>query len=170
MAADSTYEIVKTHTTSSLTASYTLSSIPQTYTDLFLVLNVVPNGSSSGNYTVNGDTTSGLYSSTAVVGLPSSGSGISFRLTNSNYLDWYSSGGSFTNSSNLHLDTFHFMNYSNTNVFKTILHRENPGQAAYTGGWVSLWRNTAAITSITFNYTANFGIGTTFNLYGIKAA
>ncbi len=61
------------------------------------------------------------------------------------------------------------MNYSNTTTYKTILSRSSD---LYTEASVNLWRNTAAITSIIIGaqgaYT--FSAGSTFTLYGIKAA
>jgi len=64
-----------------------------------------------------------------------------------------------------------FMNYSNTTTFKTSISRA--GNAA--GGTdliVGLWRNTAAITTILIDPSGatTFAIGTTYTLYGIKAA
>jgi hypothetical protein len=63
-------------------------------------------------------------------------------------------------------------NYSNSTTFKTPLIRTNTGPSWGTVfAIVGLWRNTAAITSITFTPdTGNFDTGSTFTLYGIKAA
>ena len=65
------------------------------------------------------------------------------------------------------------MNYSNTTTYKTILSRTN---AAANGvdATVGLWRSTSAITSIEIGknsgMSGTFQIGSTFTLYGIKAA
>jgi hypothetical protein len=63
------------------------------------------------------------------------------------------------------------MNYSNSTTHKTVFARSG---SAYTGtnANVGLWRNTAAVTSATVanSSAANFDIGSTFSLYGIKAA
>jgi hypothetical protein len=168
MAVSNTYQAIATSTLGSTQTSYTFSSIPQTYTDLILVMNVVPNGTGSGTYIVNGDTSS-LYSNTAVVGLDSN-TPTSFRANSATSTNWLSSGAALTNSNNLHFDVIQFMNYSNTNTFKTILSRENPGQFGYVGTWVNLYRSTSALTSITMQLSSSFGIGTTFTLYGISAA
>jgi hypothetical protein len=169
MAAGSTYTPIMTNTLSSSTSSVTLTSIPQTYTDLILVMNVVPPGSSSGGtFTFNGTSTG--YSSTFFAGLETSANAISGRNTNLSADDWIISGAAMTDSSAMHLDIFHFQNYSNTTTYKTALQTENPGKFAYIGLWAHLWRNTAAITSITMNQPVNFLAGTTFTLYGIKAA
>ena len=62
------------------------------------------------------------------------------------------------------------MNYSNATTYKTVITRAsnaNNGVDAVVG----LWRNTAAITSINvFLGTGNLDTGSTFTLYGIKAA
>jgi hypothetical protein len=61
-------------------------------------------------------------------------------------------------------------NYSNTTTNKTALCRGNlTGQGTY--AIVGLWRNTAAITSITIGTTGStWTAGSTFTLYGIAAA
>ena len=63
------------------------------------------------------------------------------------------------------------MNYSNTTTFKTILMRAN-NAALGVDAIVGLWRSTAAINEIKVFPTggANFETGSTFSLYGIKAA
>ena len=62
-------------------------------------------------------------------------------------------------------------NYSNTTTYKTWLSRSNI-PADFVGALVGLWRSTSAITTIQFLTTTadTFAIGTTFTLYGIKAA
>jgi hypothetical protein len=65
-----------------------------------------------------------------------------------------------------------FMNYSNATTYKTVLSRSNVAASASVSANVGLWRNTAAITSIKlYVYPSyNFVAGSTFTLYGIKAA
>jgi len=65
-----------------------------------------------------------------------------------------------------------FMNYSNTTTYKTWLAREGNGTNGYVSALVGLWRNTNAITQIKVLNTGsgNFATGSTFTLYGIKAA
>jgi hypothetical protein len=63
-----------------------------------------------------------------------------------------------------------FQNYANTTTNKTILTRGSVAAGQVTAA-VSLWRSTAAITSIVL-YTAglaNWASGSQFTLYGIKA-
>jgi hypothetical protein len=165
--ANNTYVELDKVTIGSTTTSATFNSIPQTYTDLVVVMNVVPNGSGAGTFIVNGDT-SAIYSNTTLAGLDTN-TPVSFRSTGLSSGNWLSSGAAMTNSANLHLSILHFMNYSNTTTFKTILNRENPGQFGYTGYWANLYRSTSAITSITMQYAASFGVGTTVSLYGIKS-
>jgi hypothetical protein len=64
--------------------------------------------------------------------------------------------------------TMQLNNYSNTTTYKTGLVRiSNAGE--FTAALCPMWRNTAAINSITFSLIT-FPVGTTFTLYGIKAA
>ena len=62
----------------------------------------------------------------------------------------------------------HYMNYSNTTTYKTVLCRGN--SSSLTTAVVALIQTTAAISSMTFTAeTGNFVTGSTFSLYGIKA-
>ena len=162
-----TYVPIATTTLASAAASYTFSSIPQTYTNLVLVMNAASVGSSYYNSSiqVNGDTGNN-YSNTL---LGNSGSSpYSFRYSNYSltYLDY---AGSVTNNFSQN-STVNFMNYSNTSVYKSYLIRTNSaGQELF--AMAGLWRNTAAITSISINiYSTNFASGSTFTLYGILGA
>jgi len=169
MTAGPTYFPIATSTLDSTATSYTFTSIPQTYTDLVLIMNVVPNGTGSGTFLINGDTSS-LYSYTALAGLDTSGTVISFRAGNQTSGNWLSSGAALTEQTSLYLSVLNFMNYSNTSVFKHVVLRENTGKSSYLGAYTNTYRSTSAITSITMQCSSSFGIGTTFTLYGIGAA
>ena len=166
-----TYTELRKTTVGTATASVTLDLTGISgYTDLVLVANFTV-ATVSGNLvmTFNGDTTSGLYSKTQLEGTGTSA--ISGRTDNANSIGLDSNMGSDTTSPSIHI--LNLMNYANTSVFKTVLHRQssfwsaNPGTAARVG----LWRNTNAITSITLsNGAVNFNVGSTFSLYGIANA
>ena len=165
-----TYEPIATQNGTGSSATVTFSSIPATYTDLILV-STVNVATAGGNMvlTLNGDTTSGLYSKTQIEGTGSSA--LSGRTSGANNIALDSNMGEETTNPSIH--TIQLMNYANTSVFKTVLHRQaawwtaNPGTAARVG----LWRNTNAITSVTLsNGAVNFTTASVFTLYGIKAA
>jgi len=62
------------------------------------------------------------------------------------------------------------MNYANITTYKTVLSRGNSASNSVRAN-VGLWRNTAAITSIILTAASStFISGSTFTLYGIKAA
>jgi hypothetical protein len=61
-------------------------------------------------------------------------------------------------------------NYTNSTTYKTILSRQGSLAASDSRATVGLWRNTAAITSITLSCDSSYVAGSTFTLYGIQAA
>jgi hypothetical protein len=160
-----TYDKIATTTLGSAVASYTFSSIPGTYTDLVLVATPLCSTPSNFTFQFNGDTGTN-YSATGIAGTGSST--VSWRQVSSTvpFLGNYSYTD--TNSSN---NIISIMNYSNSTTYKSFLCRANNASVA-TEGIVGLWQSTAAITSIVVKFTggANFNIGSTFTLYGIKAA
>jgi hypothetical protein len=157
----STYTPISTQTLSSAAASVTFSNIPQTYTDLIFVLNgSTSNATQNIRFQFNGDTGSN-YSYTRVLGNGSAASSErQSSITSGGVGDWGTDRGML--SANI-------QNYSNTTTNKTVISRSS--SEGYVSAYVSLWRNTNAITSVTFlkNLGGDFTSGTTFTLYGIGA-
>lgn len=155
-----TYDCIASTTLSSSSATVTFSSIPGTFTDLFLVMNIAPltvndnlkllfNNDTGANYNfqkIQLNSASRAINQTALV----EGAG-------------YTTGNT--------INSWHILSYANTNVHKCIPFVWGNGSITVASGQAN-WRNTAAITSITMsvNGGTNFSSGSTFALYGIKAA
>jgi len=159
-----TYEPISTTTLGSAVTSYTFSSIPSTYTDLVLITSI--KNTSAGNraiyFRLNGDTATN-YSYTELNGDGTTAS--SARSANATF--GQIGNASFTNFST---GITNFNNYRNTTTNKTGLARSAEASVG-TKETVSLWRSTAAITSIQIYLNAdNLAIGSVLTLYGIKAA
>lgn len=157
MPAGSTYEPIATTTLGSAQASVTYSSLGS-YTDIVIVYN----GTTDNNLSLrfNGDTGSN-YSATRIQGTGSSAT--STRYTNQTLMH-----GPYSVANTIAI--WQVMNYSNSTTYKSGLARG--GGADYgTEAYVGLWRNTAAITSITvLPLSGNLASGSTITLYGITAA
>jgi len=164
-----TYEPIATTTLGTVTATVTFGSISGSYTDLVLISSVQKNVSGSGtgfSMRFNGDSATN-YSNTFLEGSGSSAS--SYRSSNSVGLQ----GGALTsnaNSSQFDVNINNIMNYANSSTYKTVISRFNDNEFSYVDAVVSLWRSTAAITSITLYSANSFAAGSTFTLYGIASA
>jgi hypothetical protein len=173
MAAESTYTpLARTVVSGTTTTSIDFNAFASTYTDLIVVGNFGTDSTNTYfNIQFNSDTTATNYSGTYLRGTGSAtDTGI---YSGSGGLYWASLGTKLPYNENTGIIQIHFQSYSNTTTYKTILERytwmdSNGASAANTG----TWRNTAAITSIRLTTTAgsNFYAGSTFTLYGIKAA
>ena len=156
----STYEPIATTTLGSAASTITFSSIVGTYTDLRLVFNLITPGYDS-TLTVNGD----------------SGTNYSYTLIRGNGTSAVSGRGTSTagvildyNASSPALFTVDFFSYAgSTNKTFLTTSSEDANGSGTVDRKVGLWRNTAAITSVTLSST-NMSIGTTATLYGIKNA
>lgn len=160
----STYEPIQTYTLGSDQASVVFSSIAGTYTDLVLVINGRSSTSSSFvTINLNSDTGSN-YSRTELLGNGSTAT--SSRASNETTA--YLGGGTYpTSTAGAYNTIVNFQNYSNTTTYKTMLSRQNnAGVGAQ--ALVNLWRSTSAINRI--EIFASWAAGSTFTLYGIKAA
>ena len=151
------------------TTSVTFPNVPQSYTDLVLVINGYTSNSNVGDnigLRFNADSGSN-YSWTRMYGLSSTAA--SDRNTAQTLLGQAALGGGANYPSTI---TYNIQSYSNSNIYKTVLYKSNDGVTQVTQS-IGLWRSTAPITSLTLSTYAssvNFGATTTFTLYGIKAA
>lgn len=157
-----TYEPIATTTVSGTSTSTVTFNSFSGYTDLRLVAQAQV----SDGYCllrVNGDSGTN-YSNTRLAG---NGTSATSSRSGSDAQWFVNLAGATFNG----VSIVDFFNYSNTTTFKTKLSRDaNAGSAVVQD--VSLWRSTAAITSIAFIVPAanNWVAGSTFTLYGIKAA
>lgn len=162
MAAGNTYEAIFTETLASAQASVTFSSIPSTYTDLVIVVaGSLTTGVDNVCMRFNSDSGSN-YSTTYILGNGSTAtSARNSNLTNT---------GRCVMGTSSSMVLYSLQNYSNTTTYKTVLGRG--GETNYgVDARVSLWRNTAAISTIViFPEVYSFTAGTVLSLYGIKAA
>jgi hypothetical protein len=166
--ATATYDKIATQTLASTATSITFSSIPATYTDLRLVF---VGKSSSGNcdlkLTFNGDTSSGNYSQAAIAGNGSSA--LSSYTTSATSISLSLFNALSTSISLFELDVFSYAGSTRkTMLFSASTDAVGSGATEKN---VGLWRQIAAISSLTITTTSNtYAIGTTATLYGIKAA
>jgi hypothetical protein len=171
-----TYEKIATTTLSSNQGTVTFSSIPQTYTDLRVIIRggIVDNGFFIGFRVGNGSVnTSTIYSNTVIreeTGV------LSGRYSGKTLGAFYEQGN---NNSVTHTVIADFMNYSNTTTYKSYLTRNGSAASGFVGAIAGLVQTTSAINIIEiaecgmgstgfFNY-GNMLSGSTFTLYGIKA-
>ncbi len=162
-----TYEPIATTTLSSDNNTVTFSSISGNYTDLLLIISPANNAGSLIRLQFNSDTGNN-YSRTVLQGNGSTAT--SHRSSSQGHI---AIGEDAAPTTTLGATAFivQVMNYSNATTYKTVLSRENNSGVAVSAT-VGLWRNTAAITSIDIKQggAAQFITGSTFTLYGIKAA
>ena len=160
----STEVAIATTTLSSAASTITFSSIPNTYTDLILVVNLSYTAGGATLMRFNSDTGSN-YSYTYIYGdgtSAASGRGVD---RTSIVVD-LASGFDTTQFAMFKANIFSYAGSTN----KTVL-LENSNDKNGSGSVersVRLWRNTNAITSISLTHSAStFTAGTTATLYGI---
>jgi hypothetical protein len=155
-----TYDRIATTTLGSATASITFSSISSAYTDLVLISNAKATVSGTNlMFRFNSDSGTN-YGATMIKGNGTAAS--AYRYSNG-------TNGQIGEYNNVQFGTYitNFQNYSNTTTFKTVLTRSNVAND-HTSAWVSLWRSTSAVNSISVvSDGGNIESGSTFTLYGI---
>jgi hypothetical protein len=164
MAAGSTYTPISSTTLSSSQTNFTFSSIPGTYTDLIIIYSAKSSTSGFDAYMRFNADAGANYSATYASGTGTTTSSGKQSNNTGILLDNY--GAVFTTEFNM--TRINIMNYANATTYKTALIRSDYASSG-TDMNVGLWRNTAAITSITI-VGSSFATGSTFTLYGIAAA
>jgi hypothetical protein len=162
-----TYEPLATTTLSTTAATVSFTSINGSYTDLVVVISAQCNRAGANDFMkakINTDTGSN-YSVTSLYGTGSAaGSG---RTSSATYLEF----GVVPYQTEFGVYTISLNNYANTTTNKTVLSRYNHA-GHQVGTLANLWRSTAAITALEFALIngSSFVSGSTFTLYGVKAA
>lgn len=170
MAKTATYSLIDSYALSSTSTSITFTSIPQTFTDLVAVVNII--GPATTNVTTlqaqcNNDTSSNYQ----VVWLSSvwpSSLQTSADTRDALYFHWTASSLGSNRSS---VAIINFQEYSTSNKYKHILSRFSANSETSLMG--QSWKSQNAITSIKFltaGSEANWWeVGSTIKLYGIQA-
>lgn len=161
-----TYEPIQTQTLSnSSTATLTLSSIPNTYTDLIVVF--VGAATVNGNaifININNDTNTNNYGLTEMAANGSTANS-QRRIQNAGWVFWQGMSSTYDN-----IATIQINGYANTSFYKTALLRSNVASGS-TEQLAGSWANTSAINRIDiFTTSGAFASGSMITLYGIKAA
>lgn len=167
-----TYEPIATSTATATVRTIEFASIPQTYTDLVAVVEMVNTTSSAYNYLIrvgNSSLDTGTNYTTQIHSSGLSNNPVSHRYRNSTFFREHNVGAQNNND---HMSIVNFMDYSNTTTWKPINMRSDMASLALEHN-VGTWRSTSAINIIAF--TLDFdndrvASGSTVTLYGIKAA
>lgn len=164
-----TYEKIATTTLGSSSSLVTFSSISSAYTDMVLIGSIQMSDNTSFYIRCNSDTTN-KYSATLLVGDGSSASSLRVSQTDLGGNGIYTNSNTFPTSGSFGTAIWNFLNYSNTTTNKTILSRV--GSAGLTTkAIVNLYASTSAISQLDIRpFSGTMAAGTSFTLYGIKAA
>lgn len=165
MSKTATYSLIASNTLGSATGTVTFSSITGTYTDLILIC-VGTGASNTGiGLQFNGDTAAN-YSATFLEGNGTAATSERQTSTNNIRIAWNALWDTASPGNVI----VNIQDYSNTTTNKAVIARSNKSDRVV-GTTAGLWRNTAAITSLSvIGTSANFAAGSTFKLYGIEDA
>lgn len=161
--ATPTYELIDSQVLSTSAASVTFSSIPATYRDLVLVVDIIPTAAYERVYVRFNSDTGSNYNGVYARGngtTATSGSGTDTSIINANITALI---GEKT------LLKLEVLDYSATDKHKTALARANNADYATDMG-AYRWANTSAITAVeVFTTVISYAAGSTFYLYGVAA-
>ena len=158
-----TYEPIATVTATGGSSILVMSSIPQTYTDLVLIVN--GNTSVDDEFRLRFNSDSG--NNYRVLFMYGNGSSIAAtEYVGTNYAQM---GGLYATGTRTGSNIINIFSYSNTNMNKTVVNTANSGN--YTQFRTNTWRSTSAITQIdAYVSGGTFTNPTTLSLYGILKA
>ena len=171
-----TYQAIASQVLSSTAASVTLSSIPNTYTDLVLKISSRTNQAGlydTISYTVNGNT-GNIYSYTLLRGNGSAASSTNLTASQPGFMQLGADGNNAT-ASTFGIAELYIPNYT-ASTNKQFAYTGASETNAATGVWVAtggmLTQTTAAISSITLSMLLGtaFLAGSRFDLYGLLHA
>lgn len=158
-----TYDLLDSQVLSTSAASVTFSSIPATYRDLVLVVEVSASSASAIVLRINSDTGNN-YSNVRMGGNGST------TVSSTQTTSFFSASSYGTVGTDKSTVIWRLLDYSATDKHKSALCRFDRASTGVTAT-ASRWANTAAITALELNTLGNpdFAIGSTFYLYGISS-
>ena len=164
-----TYQLIEAQTLGSSAASITFSSIPATYTDLYLRVSTrLDNTDYWSGIAINGST-----ANFSMKNLQGSGTAASSASGSNGTLFLMANNSAYTANTFVSGEAY-FPNYTSANYksINTDSVMETNGPSAYMTMGAFLWSNTAAINSITLSGygSDNFVQYSSFYLYGIKSS
>lgn len=169
-----TYQLISSVTVATATANVTFSSIPGTFNDLeirYTARDTSDTPLTEIVTTFNGESSSGtLLSSTILLGEGSLGV-LSRRYSSQGYPRHMINEPSTYTASTFSIGSFYIPDYTSTTSKPLSLFGTSENNATDNTGMnasSSLYRNTAAITSINLKSASTFVTGSSFYLYGIK--
>lgn len=169
-----TYDLITKTTLSADTSTFTLSSIPNTYTDLRIVGTVYISGSGNAYVRCNSNTGS-VYANSGWEYYDTTPTAYSSFSYTTSWVLSVSGQQSTTRPGGFIIDIFNYASTSTSNVFYNAISSYFSGiqstgyvQFAYKGLG---YNSTSAINSITFHTNGtNYLTGSKVSIYGIKAA
>jgi len=166
----STYQLISSNVLTSSAASVTFSSIPATFTDLAVRVSLRSDRANTQDdvrITFNSTTTN--YSYTYMRG---NGSAVTTSFSTSDPWTWFGNIDAANAASNTFANgELYIPSYtvSQSKPASAIMAMEDNATASFMTANANLWRNNAAISSITFALGfGSFVSGSSFYLYGIK--
>lgn len=168
-----TYTLINSNVLSSSAASVTFSSIPATFDDLVLQISARSDASAVQDmllFQFNGDTSTN-YSFVRILGNGATASSTASSNLSAAQLTAGADAATATSNTFSNVEIYvPAYRVSQNKPFSMITVQETNAATAYINPSASLWRNTAAITSINIalNTGPNFVSGSSFWLYGIK--
>jgi len=161
-----TYDTITTSTVATATNTITLSSLSQSFTDLYVSLNFLATSAPTNVYVRFNNDSAGNYNYGYYSGAGSADSYTSSAL-GANQLVTYAQVGSVSTPN---IINFHVLQYSNTNVQKVFMARVGSPNSEV-GYFSGNYNSSSAINRIDLiTNTGNFAVGTTVTVYGILKA
>lgn len=164
-----TYTLIEAKTLGSAVSSIDFTSIPQTYTDLKLVISA--RSSTAETYAIGFNSNTSSYSG---ISLRGSGSAVASYATSAYSYGSTAVGLGYINNvtstfTNCEIYIPNYTSSNNKSFSADNVQEENVSDPVYANLTAGLWSNSAAITSIQIKAQAgNLQINSTFYLYGIK--
>jgi hypothetical protein len=158
-----TFEKINTFTATGSEAGVTFTSVPSTFTDLYIVINAKTGNASPSNWAVrfNNENTGTNYGINMIGG---GSSAYADRVTATDYLY---SGTAYNSWGSQYIN---ILNYASTTTFKSAISRSN-NQGNFVLQILGHWQSTAVVSTVQVTNYQGYSLtaGSTINMYGIKA-